>query len=79
MTAPTVGWVVIDRNAISRLLHLTMVALGPLEPKTKEKMNFGRNRFQHRTIEILVHIPYNSNSENYGRKQLYLVKVFKPP
>ena len=56
-----------------------MVALGPLEPKTKEKLNLGRNRFRRRPIEILVHIPYNSNSENYGQKLLYLVKVFKPP
>ena len=48
----SVGWVGIDRNAISRLLHLTMVALGPLEPKTKEKMNLGHNRFQHQLIEI---------------------------
>ena len=56
-----------------------MVALGPLEPKTKEKLNLGRNRFRRRPIEILVHIPHNSNSENYSQKLLYLVKVFKPP
>ena len=51
-TTCTVGWVGLDPNARSRLLHLTMVALGPLEPKTKEKMNLGHNRFQHQLIEI---------------------------
>ena len=73
------GWVGLDPNARSRLLHLTMVALGPLDPKTKEKMNLGRNRFWLARIKNLVHTLYNNNSAEYGRKQLCLIKRFKPP